>query len=157
MSRARRKLSAAMSASLTGEPAAFSQLRTPSRIESASFPASPTAAASRRAASSGARSSSFEIPMWLWSRHSSGAKQAFGKHVRNYQRLTRSLKRILEIPWQSSGHDRANKNARRGDALRRQSTASGQPFAGGSSRIARLDPLSLPVRLTVPDERTDDG
>lgn len=49
------------------------------------------------------------------------------------------------------------KNARRGDALRRQSTAGGQPFAGGSGRIARLDPLSLPVRLTVPDERTDDG
>jgi hypothetical protein len=41
--------------------------------------------------------------------------------------------------------------------LRRQSTASGKPFAGGSGRTARLDPLSLPVRLTVPDERTDDG
>jgi hypothetical protein len=41
--------------------------------------------------------------------------------------------------------------------LRRQSTASGKPFAGGSSRRARLDPLSLPVRLTAADERTDDG
>jgi hypothetical protein len=49
------------------------------------------------------------------------------------------------------------KNARRGDALRRQSTASGKPFAGGSGRIARLDPLSLPLRFAVPDERTDDG
>jgi hypothetical protein len=49
------------------------------------------------------------------------------------------------------------KKARRGDALRRQSTASGKPFAGGSSRRARLDPLSLPVRLTAADERTDDG
>jgi hypothetical protein len=49
------------------------------------------------------------------------------------------------------------KKARRGDALRRQSTASGKPFAGGSGRTARLDPLSLPVRLTAPDERTDDG
>jgi Family of unknown function (DUF6101) len=49
------------------------------------------------------------------------------------------------------------KKARRGDALRRQSTASGKPFAGGSGRIARLDPLSLPVRFAVPDERTDDG
>jgi len=45
----------------------------------------------------------------------------------------------------------------RGDALRRQTTASGQPFAGGSSRRARLDPLFLPVRFAVPDERTDDG
>ena len=49
------------------------------------------------------------------------------------------------------------KKARRGDALRRQSTASGKPFAGGSGRTARLDPLSLPVRFSVPDERTDDG
>jgi uncharacterized protein DUF6101 len=49
------------------------------------------------------------------------------------------------------------KNARRGDALRRQSTAGGQPFAGGSGRVARLDPLSLPLRFAVPDERTDDG
>jgi hypothetical protein len=49
------------------------------------------------------------------------------------------------------------KNARRGDALRRQSTAGGKPFAGGSGRRARLDPLSLPVRFAVPDERTDDG
>ena len=41
--------------------------------------------------------------------------------------------------------------------MRRQSTASGKPFAGGSGRTARLDPLSLPVRLTAADERTDDG
>jgi uncharacterized protein DUF6101 len=49
------------------------------------------------------------------------------------------------------------KNARRGDVLRRQTTASGKPFVGGSSRRARLDPLSLPVRFAAADERTDDG
>ena len=41
--------------------------------------------------------------------------------------------------------------------MRRQTTASGKPFAGGSSRTARLDPLSLPVRLTAADERADGG
>src|SRR5258706_2646273 len=49
------------------------------------------------------------------------------------------------------------KNARRGDVLRRQTTAGGKPFAGGSGRIARLDSLSLPLRLSAADERTDDG
>ena len=41
--------------------------------------------------------------------------------------------------------------------LRRQTTAGGQPFAGGSGRKPRLDPLSLPVRFAAADERTDDG
>jgi hypothetical protein len=41
--------------------------------------------------------------------------------------------------------------------LRRQTTANGKPFAGGSGRTARLDPLSLPVRLTAADERADGG
>src|SRR6202158_3663435 len=49
------------------------------------------------------------------------------------------------------------KSPARGDALRRQSTASGKPFAGGSGRAMRLAPLSLPIRLTAADERTDDG
>lgn len=49
------------------------------------------------------------------------------------------------------------KNAWRGDVLRRQTTAGGKPFAGGSSRRAWLDPLCLPVRFAVADERTDDG
>jgi hypothetical protein len=41
--------------------------------------------------------------------------------------------------------------------LRRQTAAGGQPFAGGSGRGLRLDPLSLPVRFAAADERTDDG
>jgi hypothetical protein len=41
--------------------------------------------------------------------------------------------------------------------LRRQTTAGGKPFAGGSGRKPRLDPLSLPVRFAAADERADDG
>jgi hypothetical protein len=49
------------------------------------------------------------------------------------------------------------KNARRGDALRRQSTASGKPFAGGGGGSAGGEPPPLSFLLTVADERTDDG
>jgi len=41
--------------------------------------------------------------------------------------------------------------------LRRQTTANGKPFAGGSGRGLRLDPLSLPVRFAAADERADGG
>lgn len=74
---------------------------------------------------------------------------------RGQDRLTSLLKCFRKSAWHSGPIDRENNPGGEIKVVRRQFGAGGP--SAGSSRVLRLDPLSLPVRFDARDARADGG